>query len=82
MAFLIFESLRFWGAKLQSFFRNVFQCHIFRSFFLPFVTSVLVSNPFSRQVQELPLVALPLPEKVVLYLQRLFTAIRARELFL
>lgn len=34
-----------------------------KKLFLPYVTSFLVSNSFSRCWQELPLVALPPPEK-------------------
>jgi hypothetical protein len=39
----------------------------------------LVSNPFSRRWQELPLVALPPPEKVVFNRHRLYTAVGARD---
>ena len=51
---------------------------LFQELFPSFVTTHLVSNPFSRRWQELPWVALPPPEKVVFNRHRLSTAAGAR----
>jgi hypothetical protein len=44
---------------------------------LPFTSSYLVSNSFSKRCQELPLVALPPLEKVVFNRHGLSAAVRA-----
>jgi hypothetical protein len=65
----------FSGFTLNSF--SGFILNLFQKQFPPYAASYLVSNPFSSRCQELSLVALPPPEKVVFNWHRLFAAVGA-----